>query len=238
MLARFRPHITYANVMATVAVFLALGGGAYAVTSLPKNSVGTKQIKKHAVTSPKLAKSAVKGANLANGAVTGSKVASQSLTGHEIKAGTLGRVPLAAHATDASNATRVGGKRVTQFFFKGGPSSGGGQLLSVDGIVVKAGCDSSSLPTATVENDSGAAAAMGGFVSSSNATPAFTGIFSNNFGASRKDIIGSFAHGSGHFSVARSDGVVVSVTYSFNTDGAFGSPGNGICAVYGSAIAG
>ncbi len=47
-------HLTYANVMATVAVFLALGGAAWAVTSLPKNSVGTKQLKKNAVKSKKV----------------------------------------------------------------------------------------------------------------------------------------------------------------------------------------
>ena len=33
MLARLRPRLTYANVMATVAVFIALGGGAFAATS-------------------------------------------------------------------------------------------------------------------------------------------------------------------------------------------------------------
>jgi hypothetical protein len=30
-----RPRLTYANVTATLALFLALGGGAYAATSLP-----------------------------------------------------------------------------------------------------------------------------------------------------------------------------------------------------------
>ena len=38
-------HITYANVVATLALFIALGGGAYAVTQLPKNSVTTVQVK-------------------------------------------------------------------------------------------------------------------------------------------------------------------------------------------------
>ena len=38
-------HLSYANVMATIAVFIALGGGAYAVTALPKNSVTTIQVK-------------------------------------------------------------------------------------------------------------------------------------------------------------------------------------------------
>jgi hypothetical protein len=43
-----RSRLTYANVMATVAVFIALGGGAYAI-SLGKNSVGSKQLKPGAV---------------------------------------------------------------------------------------------------------------------------------------------------------------------------------------------
>jgi hypothetical protein len=57
MLSKFRSRLTYANVMATIAVFLALGGGAYAAFKLPKNSVGTKQIKTGAVTPKKLAPS-------------------------------------------------------------------------------------------------------------------------------------------------------------------------------------
>jgi hypothetical protein len=55
---RISAKLSYANVMATFAVFLALGGAAYAATKLPKNSVGTMQIKKGAVTPPKLSKAA------------------------------------------------------------------------------------------------------------------------------------------------------------------------------------
>jgi hypothetical protein len=44
-MARFRRHVNYGNVTATLALFLALGGGAYAVTALPKNSVTTIQVK-------------------------------------------------------------------------------------------------------------------------------------------------------------------------------------------------
>ena len=49
-----RNKLTYANVMATVAVFIALGGVSYAAIKLPKNSVGAKQLKKGAVTPVKL----------------------------------------------------------------------------------------------------------------------------------------------------------------------------------------
>ena len=49
-----KPKLTYANVMSTIAVFMAMGGVSYAVTALPVNSVGTTQIKDKAVTSAKI----------------------------------------------------------------------------------------------------------------------------------------------------------------------------------------
>jgi hypothetical protein len=47
-------RLTYANVMATLALFVALGGASYAAFKLPKNSVGAKQLKAGAVTPAKL----------------------------------------------------------------------------------------------------------------------------------------------------------------------------------------
>src|SRR4051812_17786703 len=49
-----------AMIVALVALFVALGGGAYAALKLPKGSVGSKQLRKHAGTPPKLSKSTVK----------------------------------------------------------------------------------------------------------------------------------------------------------------------------------
>ena len=63
-MTKLRARLTYANVMATIAVFIALGGASYAAVKLPKNSVGAKQIKKNAVTTAKIK----------NGAVTGPKL--------------------------------------------------------------------------------------------------------------------------------------------------------------------
>jgi Collagen triple helix repeat (20 copies) len=54
MKKRLRPSITYANVVASIALFLALCGGAYAASQLPKNSVGSTQLKKGAVTAAKV----------------------------------------------------------------------------------------------------------------------------------------------------------------------------------------
>ena len=46
--------LTYANTIATLALFVALGGSSYAAFALPANSVGTKQLKKGAVTGAKV----------------------------------------------------------------------------------------------------------------------------------------------------------------------------------------
>src|SRR5215218_9253006 len=58
-MSRIRSQLTYANVMATVAVFIALGGTSYAVTQLPRNSVGAKQIRSGAVAKSELRPNAV-----------------------------------------------------------------------------------------------------------------------------------------------------------------------------------
>ena len=96
---RLRDKLTYANVMASAAVFIALGGSAYAALRVPPNSVGTRQLKAGAVTTGKLA----------GEAVTAAKVAEHSLTGQDISLPALGTVPMAADASQASNSDTVGG---------------------------------------------------------------------------------------------------------------------------------
>jgi len=51
---RLKERLTFSNAIACLALFIALGGAAYAATQLPKNSVGAKQLKKSAVTSVKV----------------------------------------------------------------------------------------------------------------------------------------------------------------------------------------
>jgi hypothetical protein len=51
MFERLTRNLTYANVTATLALFIALGGSSYAALKLPRNSVGSKQIRSGAVTS-------------------------------------------------------------------------------------------------------------------------------------------------------------------------------------------
>ncbi len=79
--------------MATVAVFIALGGASYAATQLPKNSVGAKQLKKNAITTAKIKKEVV----------TAAKVKKGTLTGTQINSSTLGTVPTAQTANTANS---------------------------------------------------------------------------------------------------------------------------------------
>lgn len=64
-----RRHLTYANVMATVAVFGMLGGGAYAITTAKKNSVTSKSVR--------------------NGSIKGLDVLDESLSGQDVNESTL-----------------------------------------------------------------------------------------------------------------------------------------------------
>ena len=55
MKLKLTARLTYANVMVTILAFVVLcGGAAYAAIHLPKNSVGTKQLKKNSVNSAKV----------------------------------------------------------------------------------------------------------------------------------------------------------------------------------------
>jgi hypothetical protein len=62
-----RSRLTFSNVVACIALFVALGSGAYAATQLPKNSVGSKQIKKNAVNSAKVKDRSLKAVDFKEG---------------------------------------------------------------------------------------------------------------------------------------------------------------------------
>jgi hypothetical protein len=107
-----RPKLTFANVMSCLALFVALGGLAVAA-GLPKNSVGTKQLKKNAVTTVKIKDGAIGATKIQDGAIgaakiqdrviTGAQIANGSLTGTQVNASTLGTVPVAERANRADS---------------------------------------------------------------------------------------------------------------------------------------
>jgi hypothetical protein len=87
MLGRAASHLR-SNVVAYVALFVALGGTSYAATTLPRNSVGTWQLRK--------------------GAVTASKVRPHSLTARAFKKGHLPVGPPGAQGPAGPQGPAVG----------------------------------------------------------------------------------------------------------------------------------
>ena len=81
MLGALRRRMTYANVMSTLAVFIALGGSAYAVGK-------------------------ISGSQLQNRSVSGKKLKRNTIGGSTVKESRLGRVP---HASRANNSLRLQG---------------------------------------------------------------------------------------------------------------------------------
>jgi hypothetical protein len=66
MLSTLRSKLSYANVVGTLALFVALGGSSYAAISLSSNSVKSKHIGKGQVKRSDLGKNAVNSAKVAN----------------------------------------------------------------------------------------------------------------------------------------------------------------------------
>ena len=73
-----RPQLSYSNVIATIALFVALGGAAVAA-GLPKNSVGANQLKRNAVTTAKLKRGAVTAGKIAPKAVVAGKLGANAV---------------------------------------------------------------------------------------------------------------------------------------------------------------
>lgn len=114
MLAAFRSRLTFANVVSLVALFVALSGGAYALT-IPRNSVGAKQLKKNAVTAPKIKRNAVTSPKVRNDSLTGADIRNDSLTGGDLDERTFARVPSADTANSANTANTLGGQGASAF---------------------------------------------------------------------------------------------------------------------------
>jgi hypothetical protein len=101
---KIKERLTYANLMATVAVFVALGGSAVAAKlALPKNSVTSKAVKN----------GSLKGIDLAKGTITGDIVAKNTLTGDNINQGSLA-LPCPSGTTKAAGICFDSTERASQ----------------------------------------------------------------------------------------------------------------------------
>lgn len=83
-MSRFRPRVTYANVVSTLCLFLLLGGGAYAAAT-----IGASDIKTDAVRSRHIKNGEVQDPDLARNSVGSAKVRDGSLLARDFKPGQL-----------------------------------------------------------------------------------------------------------------------------------------------------
>jgi hypothetical protein len=95
------PKLNYANVIATIALFVALGGAAVAA-GLPKNSVGTKQIKRGAVNAAKLKRGAVTAGKIAPKAVVAGKLGANAVLPGNLGNGIISTAKISDGAVIAS----------------------------------------------------------------------------------------------------------------------------------------
>lgn len=104
MLTRLRSKLTYANVMATIAVFLVVTGVGFAVAALPKKSIGPKQLKngavhskqihRNAINASKIRRGAVGRSDLANGAVGSGKISNSAVITKKLANGAVTRAKI------------------------------------------------------------------------------------------------------------------------------------------------
>ena len=104
MLSKLRSRLTYANVVASIALFIALGGTSY---GLATGSIGSREIKNNSVRSKDLRNNNVRGKDIRTGTVTGSDLKNDRVTGDDILESSLGGVPSAANAANATNAANA-----------------------------------------------------------------------------------------------------------------------------------
>jgi hypothetical protein len=128
MLKRLSPKLSFANVMSVVAVFIALGGVGYAATRLPKNSVGTKQIKPNAVNGSKVGDGTLSAADIGGAVADSLHAANADNAAHALNAdhaansdhaGNADHASQADTATSAGNADTLDGSNSTAFARKG-----------------------------------------------------------------------------------------------------------------------
>lgn len=111
-----RSRLSYANVVATVALVLALGGAsAFAATQLGKNSVGAKQLKKNAVTGEKVRNGSLSAVDIAGPVASAERAVTAQVAGGATTAGRAELAKLAEGALHASNADTLGGSPPSAF---------------------------------------------------------------------------------------------------------------------------
>jgi hypothetical protein len=143
MIHRLRSKLTFANVASSLALFIALGGTGYAAIKLPRNSVGSAQIRARAVGSSELRSGAVTSRAIRRGTIATSDLSTKaraSLRGLQGPMGPAGPAGATFRAAVPSGGTVAAGNALRA------THQGGTNVYTVDFSRDLAGC----IPTATL----------------------------------------------------------------------------------------
>ena len=99
---------TYSEVVATAALFIALGGVSYAAIKVPNDSVGTKQLKKNAVTSKKVKNRSLLAADFKAGQLPSGPAGPTGSAGQTGEAGEKGATGLRGPTGSTGTAGEIG----------------------------------------------------------------------------------------------------------------------------------
>lgn len=111
-----RRHLSFANVVACLALFVALGGVSYAAVNLPKNSVGSKQLKKGAVRTNDISAKAVKAGKIAKNAIPTNRLRGKAVKTGKIAPGAVTGAKIDAPSTPFSQVVaNLGGSGAVAF---------------------------------------------------------------------------------------------------------------------------
>jgi hypothetical protein len=113
---RLRSHLSYANVTASLALFIALGGTGYAAVTLPRNSVGSAQLRSNAVGAKEIRRGAVRSGEIRNRSIRVSDLATntrKSLRGTPGPTGPAGKDAATYRAAISLAGVRLGGNAQT-----------------------------------------------------------------------------------------------------------------------------
>jgi hypothetical protein len=116
VMRRLRGRLTYANVTASLALFITLGGTGYAAVTLPRNSVGRTQLRNNAVGTQELRTGAVRSSDIRNRTIRLSDLAKSTrtaLAGAPGPTGPAGQDAVTYRAIIDQAGGRVGGNAQT-----------------------------------------------------------------------------------------------------------------------------
>ncbi len=91
-------HLSVANVLSCIALFVALGGAAYAAVKIPNNAVKARKIAPQAVTNAKIKTQAVTSGKIKNGGVNALDLGAGQVTSEKIGTGAVTAKKLAKKA--------------------------------------------------------------------------------------------------------------------------------------------